>query len=381
MRSAATPDTSAHLPGGRRVAGALVLWMVTACGGRTVLLGDSIEPPAPDAGNACADAGAPPSTLACAGLYADFASKEVAPNALPYTPATPLWSDGAQKSRWIVLPAKSRIDITDRNEWTFPVGTKAFKEFRVDGKRVETRMFQKMQPNFWVYATYAWNDDESDAVINFGGPVAVGDDGGTWNIPTNDDCDNCHRGRQDRILGFEQVGLGLPGAQGVTLANLVEMDLVAPRPPSTSLSVGDDGTGLGPLALGWIHVNCGVTCHNSNPSAAGYGAGMFLRLDPSQLDGTPPSPTTWDILATTIDIPCVSGSVKGRPRISPHDAKDSVLYQLMDERGVLQMPPIASKIVDTTDVAVVGAWIQAMSAADAGASVEEAGGDPSNPGP
>jgi hypothetical protein len=322
----------------------------------------------------CAEAGVPASTLACTGLYADFATKEVAPSAFAYTPSTPLWSDGAQKQRWIELPPGTQIDISNPNEWTFPVGTKLFKEFRVEGKRVETRMFQKEKTDFWVYATYAWNSDDSAAAINFGGPVSVpvGDGGTTWTIPSNDDCDECHRGRQDRILGFEQVGLGLPGAQGLTLAQLVEMGLVTPAPASVSLAIGDDGTGLDGLALGWIHVNCGVTCHNSNPSAAGYGAGMLLRLDPTQLDGSPPNAATWDVLSTTVNVPCVSGSVAGLPRILPHDAADSVIYQLINERGALQMPPIASLVIDTPDVAVVSSWIQAM-ATDAGVPPVDSG--------
>src|SRR5580698_2429592 len=66
----------------------------------TGALDASSDAPAADA--ACADAGSPPSTLACTGLFADFAAKEVSANSLPYTPATPLWSDGAQKARWIV---------------------------------------------------------------------------------------------------------------------------------------------------------------------------------------------------------------------------------------------------------------------------------------
>jgi len=340
---------------------------------------DSPPPPrdagtdAADAGpDPCAEAGVPASTLACTGLYANFATKEIAPNALSYTPASLLWSDGAQKQRWIELPPNTQIDITNPDEWTFPVGTKLFKEFRVDGQRVETRMFQKTTSDFWVYATYAWSPDASSAPVNYGGPVPVGTDGGTWNIPTNDDCAECHRGRQDRILGFEEVSLGLPTAQGLTLAELVEQGLVTPTPASTSLTIGDDGTGLNAQAMGWIHVNCGVTCHNSNPAAAGYGAGMLLRLHPAQLDGTPPSLTTWDILSTTVNVLGVSGSVAGETRIIPGDPADSALYQLMDERGELQMPPIASLIVDTSDVAVVGAWIQAMGA-DAGAPLEDAG--------
>jgi hypothetical protein len=338
--------------------------------------GDATLDASDGASNLCADAGVPPSTLDCTGLYIDFASKQVADNALAYTPASPLWSDGAQKQRWIELPAGTQIDISNPNEWLFPVGTKVFKEFRVEGKRVETRMFQKTTGAagaYWVYATYAWNADDSAATINFGGTVPIGDSA-TWNIPTNDDCDECHRGRQDRILGFEQVGLGLAGAQGLTLAELVEQGLVTPAPASVSLTIGDDGTGLDALALGWIHVNCGVTCHNSNPSAAGNGAGMLLRLDPSQLDGTPPDPGTWDVLRTTIGVPCVSGSLNGQPRIRPRDANHSELYELIDERGVLQMPPIASLVIDTPDVAVVASWIQSM-VVDAGAVGDGGAGD------
>jgi hypothetical protein len=359
------------------------LGLVTACdSGGTMAGGADATSDAPtpvvDAGtddgpDPCAEAGVPPSTLECTGLYANFATKQLAPNAMAYTPSTPLWSDNAQKARWIELPANTQIDVSNPDEWTFPVGTKLFKEFRIDGQRVETRMFQKTTPTFWVYATYAWNGDDSAATINYGGPVPVGNDGGTWNIPSNDDCNDCHKGRQDRILGFEQVGLGLPGAQGLTLAQLAAQGLVTPAPASVSLTIGDDGTGIDPIALGWIHVNCGVTCHNSNPSAAGYGAAMLLRLDPTQLDGTPPNAATWDILKTTLDVPCVSGSVAGQPRILPGDPESSVLYQLIDERGTLQMPPIASLLIDVPDVAVVHAWIQAMHSGDGGMPDMDAG--------
>ncbi len=150
------------------------------------------------------------------------------------------------------------------------------------------------------------------------------------------------------------------------------MGLVTPAPANVSLTIGDDGTGLDALTLGWLHVNCGVTCHNSNASSAGYGAGMLLRLDPTQLDGSPPNAATWDILSTTLDVPCVSGSLVGQPRIEPRDAAQSVLYQLIDQRGALQMPPIASLVVDTTDVAVVSSWIDSM-VTDGGAPPVEAG--------
>src|SRR5262245_3812814 len=85
-----------------------------------------------------------PVDLRCTGLYADWASKTVAPDVQPFAPGTPLWSDGARKQRWIQLPAGATIDTTNPDEWVFPVGTKAWKEFSLGGRKVETRLFQKV---------------------------------------------------------------------------------------------------------------------------------------------------------------------------------------------------------------------------------------------
>jgi len=318
-------------------------------------------------GGLCADAGVPPSTLECAGLYADFTRQTLSPTAKPYAPAVPLWSDGATKERWIELPPGTQIDVSNPNEWVFPIGTKLFKQFTYEGKRVETRMFQKTDTNFWVHATYAWNADDTAATISYGATVPVGTDGGTWVIPTSDDCDSCHRGRSDRILGFEQVSLGLEGATGLTLLQLVVQNLVTPPPTQVNLRIGDDGTGLDGPALSWLHVNCGVTCHNANENAQGYGAGMRLRLDPTLLDGTPTN-ALWDPLQTTLGVPCVSGAVQGQPRVVPGNPSASVIVQLTTQRGILQMPPIASRFVDTADVATVIAWIQHMPQTDGGSS-------------
>ena len=323
----------------------------------------------------CADAGVPPATLECTGLYANFATQTLSPSAKPYAPAVPLWSDGATKERWIELPSGKQIDASNPNEWVFPVGTKLFKQFTYEGKRVETRMFQKTATNFWVHATYAWNADDTAAAISYGATVPVGTDGGTWVIPSSDDCDSCHRGRSDRILGFEQVSLGLQGATGLTLLQLVVQGLVTPPPTQVNLRIGDDGTGLDGPALSWLHVNCGVTCHNANENAQGYGAGMRLRLDPTLLDGTPAS-ASWDPLQTTLGVPCVSGSVQGQPRIVPGDSSASVIVQLTTQRGILQMPPIASRFVDTADVATVIAWIQHLPQADAGTSGGQVDAEP-----
>ena len=149
-----------------------LLGPTAACGGGTkVSPADSADATAeaslPYAAE-CAGAAVPPASIECTGLYADLATKQLAPGVRSYAPAVPLWSDGAEKERWISLPPGTQIYAGDPSEWVFPVGTKVWKQFRRDGKRIETRLFQKTQPGYWVRTTYAWSDDESAATISPG---------------------------------------------------------------------------------------------------------------------------------------------------------------------------------------------------------------------
>ena len=98
--------------------------------------------------------------LACAGLYSDWPTKTVAPDFRPFVPGLTLWSDGADKTRWVHLPPGQRIDTSNMDAWTFPVGTKLFKEFRLPvagspgRRRIETRMLWKQAEGSWFRTTY-----------------------------------------------------------------------------------------------------------------------------------------------------------------------------------------------------------------------------------
>ena len=100
--------------------------------------------------------------LRCTGLYADWTAKKVSATALPYDPGLHLWSDGANKLRWIQLPPGTKIDTSLMDNWLFPVGTKIWKEFSTGAKRIETRLLWKSDAG-WYATTYRWSADESSA--------------------------------------------------------------------------------------------------------------------------------------------------------------------------------------------------------------------------
>lgn len=200
----------------------------------------------------------------------------------PYKPAIEFWSDGAEKSRFVLLPAGSKIDISDWNEWKFPNGTKLWKEFKLQGKKIETRLYAKLDDGTWGHATYRWNDAQTEATrLQPGEKIpGLGPDGGIYEIPTFEQCTECHQGKKDSILGFDAVSLGLPGATGVTLATLESGGWLSAKAPATSLTIPNDSTTKGAAALGWVHANCGA-CHNQNDfaSAGHIALKMQLRAD------------------------------------------------------------------------------------------------------
>ena len=104
-----------------------------------------------------------PELLSETGLYTD--QGEVHQALIAFTPRWPLWSDGADKVRWVYIPECSPIDSSDADNWELPVGSRLWKEFSVDGQRVETRLMERLgpRPQDWAYASYLWDQDGTQA--------------------------------------------------------------------------------------------------------------------------------------------------------------------------------------------------------------------------
>jgi hypothetical protein len=313
----------------------------------------------------CPTEDAAPTQLACTGLYQTAKPFVVAPAVRAYAPAHTLWSDGAAKSRYVYLPPGQTIDTSTMDEWSFPVGTKFWKEFSLAGKKLETRFLHKVGASNWQMATYRWNPDETAATRVDGGELVPLEGGDAYEIPSAGQCNQCHSGRIDKVLGFEAVNLGLPEAQGVVLATLVNEGRLSHPPPTTSLTIPNDDTNKAAPALGWLHTNCGLTCHNSSPGAACGYRGLNLRLSFDELhpaDGSPARVTNLAAYTTSVNVPS-SLPDAGYARITPGSPTMSAIPRLAGARkpaASAQMPPIVSHLVDAAGVAAIDDWIAAM---------------------
>ncbi len=314
-------------------------------------------------------AGEVPDDLACTGLYADLGAKVVAKTAMAYTPATPLWSDGYDKDRWIELPSGTKIDATDVDDWRFPVGTKAWKEFRLGDRKIETRFFWKVGDDKWLQAAYVWSEDGKQAMRGEGSDLQVG--GKPYHVPKAQDCNSCHRGRKDRILGFEAVSLAQPAASGFTLERLVDEQRIEPAPVQKTIALFDPG-------LGVLHANCGISCHNGTSGSTAYSTKLRLRLAFDDIANNKPI-AEWESYQTLIGVQATMPGWAGEVRVVPGDPDKSLVITVMRLRGQGQMPPIGTNVVDEEGLGAVEGWIRSLSGAPAGKDGDSATPDPKQP--
>jgi hypothetical protein len=305
------------------------------------------------------DAGLP-SDVFCTGLYVEHDQHRHAAEALPYTPGVLLWSDGAEKHRYLYLPPDSTIDTSDMDAWRFPVGTKVWKEFHVDGTLVETRLFSKRDEKTWDSGTYIWDEAGNTATLNTSRQPVLLASG--YEIPTAKDCGRCHHGGADKLLGLEAVALALPGAEGVTLESLVAARVLSDPPDHTSIELPEDETGKAGAALGFLHANCGMPCHSSR--GLGHETELVMRLRADEFWPTPVAVNATDTYISCIGEQPTTASVAakfpGAPRIAPGSHDQSLVWLLSHRRGEYQMPPLVSHKIDEEGTQQLADWIDAL---------------------
>ncbi|MDB4974280.1 MAG: hypothetical protein JWN48_2621 [Myxococcaceae bacterium] len=312
------------------------------------------------------DGGVLPGELSCTGLYSDFAQRSIACGVEPYKPAFELWSDGAEKHRFMALPPGTQIDVSDPDNFKFPVGTRVWKEFRIQvggaSKLAETRLLHKSTDG-WLYTTYVWSEDGATAVQqNDGVPNLFGS---VHTVPTRDQCHDCHVGRPDFVLGWDMLMLG-EGASGLTRQVLSDRGLLRGAdgglPSAEALSAKVPGNDVEHAALGYLHANCGISCHNDSALAPARETGLLARLDLDTLG----SAQSVDVVTTGINrVPGLNAKFPaGGPYfdIRPGDAAHSLLLARMRVRGETQMPRFGTNVVDTQGSLVVERWIESLTA-------------------
>ena len=316
--------------------------------------------------SAAGDLQAPP-RLSETGLYAAGRPGVVDPANRAFAPQYPLWSDGAAKRRWIYLPPGTAIDASDEADWTFPVGTRFWKEFTFNGRKVETRFIWRASAGRWIFATYVWTEGQDDAVLapDEGVPGAVEiAQGRRHDIPGSNDCRACHGSTRPGPLGFNALQLSTdrdpnaihgellaPGM--ITLATLVAEGRLAPARSDllTSPPRIHAGSPRTRAVLGYFAANCGP-CHNRS------GATTFSGPSLKHSDLADGDAVAGGLLgyATSWQVP---GQPEGASRMLNATAPDAsaMLVRMRSRRPSSQMPPLGTALRDDAAIEVITKWL------------------------
>ena len=325
--------------------------------------------------------GSLPPLLSQTGVFGDTSNRLPAAGLIPYAPNTPLWSDGAVKSRYLAVPNNGGLNTPEEqirflatNTWTFPAGTVFVKNFdlvvnqtntSVPLRRLETRLLVR-DINGAVYGvTYKWRPDNSDAdllttssneviqITNAAGVTAQ-----TWYYPSPADCLTCHTPVANYVLGVNTRQLNgdqTYPATGVTdnqLRTLNRLGLFNPAPNEADItnflklsSLTNASASLENRSRSYLEANC-VQCHQPGGSGITFDARYDTPLAQQNLTNYP----------AAFNLGYDNASI-----IKARDVWRSMIWQRMNSTNHLtQMPPLARNLVDTNALAVLTAWINSL---------------------
>ncbi|QTN39344.1 hypothetical protein HZ996_09400 [Cryomorphaceae bacterium] len=286
---------------------------------------------------------------------------------LPYSLNTPLFTDYADKERFIVLPnEEAKMVYDDRDVLQFPEGTIIVKNFLYekenkgsDQKRrvVETRLLQ-LEQGEWNPISYVWNEEQSEAYLSVTGArldLAFEHAGVerdlTYKVPTINQCKSCH------MLNGGITPLGpsvrqLHRDEGSHVVEWIEKGYLKGAPDSgwPKLAQWDQPhERLNDRARAYLDINCG-TCHRPGGPAKTSGLDLSVYAQDGYELGIGKKP-----------VAAGKGSGGRLYDIVPGAPQESILLYRMEslDPGVM-MPELGRSSVHREGVELIRAWIEEM---------------------
>lgn len=293
------------------------------------------------------------------GFFADLKTRTPAARVTPYTLNTPLFSDYAEKHRYIYLPSGQSAKYEDDAVLDFPVGTALIKTFGYQQNGVfrplETRLLLRRATG-WVAIPYVWNPEGTDADLKRAGtriPVSFTDPSGekrdiSYAVPNQNQCKDCH------ALDGKITPIGPRARQlndGDQLQALVSTGILDRAPANAPrLARWDDPrASLDDRARAYLEINC-AHCHN--PRGAASNSGLYL-------DWRQPSLASRGVLKR----PVAAGRGSGEREfdIVPGNAQASILpFRMESTDPGIAMPELGRGTIHKEGVKLVRDWIDAM---------------------
>jgi len=282
---------------------------------------------------------------------------------LPYTLNAPLFTDYAEKARFIFLPEGETMTYHPTEVLNLPNGSAIIKNFyytaaQLGGNQqriIETRILLNKDGE-WTALPYIWNNEQTEAYLDIMGgnrDITLANRGAfDYNIPNMKQCKTCHdyngkltpigpSARQLASINSENDFLKqwneLKHLNGYTGHN----DILA-QPDAATATLND-------RARAYLDGNCSY-CHRPEGSAKNSG-----------LDLTMYAPNAFALGINKAPVAAGKGSGGLAYDVVPGHPNKSILYYRMNSTDpAVMMPELGRSLVHTEGLALIGKWIEQM---------------------
>ena len=293
---------------------------------------------------------------------------------VPYELNTALFSNYAEKLRFVKLPKGVKANFTKAGAMDFPLGTIFIKNFYYPNdfrdlakgrKIIETRLLVNEETGWNAYP-YTWNEEQTEATYDVAGSIKdisyVNNSGKrvklSYIVPNKNQCKGCHI-RDDKMVPIGPTAMQLNSdcqyASGKEnqlrfwqahqlLEGLPELSTVQKMP-----SWNDPAQPLDARARAYLDVNCGNCHHPKGPAST---SGLFLNFDQHQ-----------SVELGIMKSPVAAGRGAGKHSfdIVPGKPDESILtFRMQTNDPGIAMPELGREQVHTEGVALIREWISNM---------------------
>ena len=313
-----------------------------------------------------------PKKLSDFAFFEDIHAQIPADGVVPYELISSLFSDYSYKQRWVYIPESKKASFRKDEVFDFPVGSALIKTFyypidernlSLGKKLMETRLLLRKQ-NGWEAVSYAWNEDQDEAIIKKAGKTILTDwidfkgerRSVRYRVPNKNQCKECHAKNDavmpigpkarnlNKIYDYHDESINqLTKWMKLEYIDNIQIDL------NTPVDWKDDTYSLDERVRSYLDINCGH-CHISSGGA--NSTGLYLNL-------TETRPTHLGINKKPVATGRGSGGYEFS--ISPGKAEESILLHRMisTDPGVM-MPESGRSLTHSEAIEMIKEWITVM---------------------
>ena len=308
-----------------------------------------------------------PAMLSDTGCFVKDDPKAPAPAMIPYGVNSPLWSDNAQKQRWMAIPDGKTVAVDPKTgDLEFPVGSVLTKYFELDGIALETRFISRLSDGQWAAYTYVFDNEGKDAKLlgddNDYRFIPKGDDFYEWGFPSRKNCFGCHTKSANISIGLEIAQLdgdykypnGKVANQVETLRHIGVLDdkLVVSKDLKILVDLAAENATAEQKARSYLHANCAYCHQGEEVKELTLDLRMELPLSKMNACDVKPSKNGFGIENVKLIAP-------GEPE------RSMLLFRMKSTVQDVRMPVVGTKLVDEEAIKAIETWIASLKDCDA----------------